>query len=123
MAAGCMGVGWPSAASDAGDVEAAVARGEEEADGVLGPSAAAIAADVVDTETTVAEGEVEADDVPGNMASFPPGENDAAASAMDGEKAGEAAATPDDRLGEVDRPAFPGGTTSTNTGFFFSEHD
>jgi hypothetical protein len=115
VTAGCMAVDGSSAAIDAGDVEAAVARGEEEADGVLGPSAAATAADVVDTETTVANGEVEADVVPGNMASIPPGENGTAATAMDGEKAGEATATPDERLGEA-RPAFPGGTISTNTG-------
>jgi hypothetical protein len=113
---GCMAAGGPTAAVDAGVVEAAVARGEVEADGDLGPSAAATAADAGDTETSVAKGEVEADGVPVNMASFPPGENDAAASTKDGETVGEAAATPDDRLGLADRPAFPGGTTLTNTG-------
>jgi hypothetical protein len=87
-----MAVGGPSAAVNTDDVEAAVARGEVKADGVLGPSAAATAADAGDTETSVAKGVVEADGVPVNMASFPPGENDAAASAMDGETVGEAAA-------------------------------
>jgi hypothetical protein len=111
-----MAVGGPSAAVDAGDVEAAIARGEVEANGVLGPSAAATAADAGDTETSIAKGVVEANGVPVNMASFSPGENDVAASAMDGETVGEAAATPDDRLGVANRPAFPGGTTSTNTG-------
>jgi hypothetical protein len=109
-----MVVGGPSAAVDAGDAEAAVAKGEVEADGVLGPSAVV---NVGDTETAVTKGEVEADGVPGILASFLPDEIDTAASATVRD---ETAATPDDEtsvaLGEEGRTAFPGGTTSDNTG-------
>jgi hypothetical protein len=109
-----MVVGGPSAVVDAGDAEAAVAKGEVEADGVPGPSAAV---NVGDAETAVAKGEVEADGVPGILASFPPSEIDTGASATVED---ETAAIPDDEtlvaLGEEGRPAFPGGTTSDKTG-------
>jgi hypothetical protein len=76
---------------------------------VGGPSTAG---NVGDAETTVAKGEVEADGVPGILASFPPGEIDAAASTTVED---ETAATPDDEtlvaLGEEGRTAVPGGTT------------
>jgi hypothetical protein len=109
-----MVVGRPSAAVDVSNAEAAVAKGEVEADGIPGPSAAV---DVGDAEAAVAKGEVEANSVPGILASFPPGEMDTAASTTVKDKT---AATPDDEtsvaLGEEGRTAVLGGTTSDNTG-------
>jgi hypothetical protein len=81
---------------------------------VGGPSAAV---GVGDTEAAVAKGEVEADGVPGILASFPPGEIDTAAfTTVEDETAATLDDETSVALGEEGRTAVPGGTTSDNTG-------